>query len=209
MELYIGRSMKKIIIGLFMLFAVVCFASQASWAGIFECPDSPIACNYAAIGYQNNCWTNLKNGCQPCYNRRCPKLITSYKKLHHQANSSCLSKIIKSGRVDGCSLPKDINVMYNNIFKAACDEHDICYHTDDGKIICDINFHSNMYQICESYYTGLLNRIQKEVCKRVADTFYMGVHLTKDSDKADQNWKNKNCTSNKINTKKKNKKKKK
>ena len=199
--------MKKIIIGLFMLFSVVCFASQASWA---DCPNAPISCGYGAIGWQGTCWHGI-GGCQTCGPKHCPSLITSYKKLHHQINTPCISKMFKSKRIDGCSTPAGVNILYSEVFKAACNEHDICYHTNVSKTTCDNYFHSNMNQICDSYYTGFLNRAQEAACKAAADAFFMAVNVGKfaqDGWNSDQGWKKKNCSpKKKKKEKRKNKKK--
>jgi hypothetical protein len=180
--------MKKLFLGLAVLLFAICLFSQHSLA---DCPNVPAPCDYGAIGWRGTCW-NFPDICKNCGHKYCPDLPDSYKDMPQHVNSSCLKKIL-SGRVDGCSVPKEINPMYRHVFKAACDEHDICYHTDTSKSHCDNDFRNNMLYICDHYYKGITNVAQEKACEAAAALFYSGVVVGGQSGyDGDQDWK-KNC----------------
>jgi hypothetical protein len=203
--------MKRLFLGLSMLLFAVCIASQNSWS--LSCPSKPASCNYDAKGRQDykvkehkhhkrvslpggghkNVTTPSTFSCDKTGSNHCPSLIKKFKNLHHQVTTSCLSKIV-SKRVDGCSVPKGVKTMYKEVFKAACNEHDICYHSDASKSTCDADLYGNMNQICDSYYTGLPNRVQEEKCKAASEVFYEAVKKGGQGGfNGDQAWKNKWC----------------
>jgi len=72
---------------------------------------------------------------------------------------------------NGCSTPKGISWGWgnNDLFKSACDNHDICYTTPGNpKGYCDRKMLSEMFKICEG---GSL------LCKSWARDYYSAVNL--------------------------------
>lgn len=182
--------LKKMLLCSGTLLFAICFSAPSLWA---SCPNVPAVCDYGAIGWQGTC-LHFPKVCKDCGPKHCPDLPASYTDLPDQINSSCLEKIISSGRVDGCSIPKEVDPMFGKVFKAACDEHDICYHTDTAKSHCDNDLRNNIVYTCDQYYKGIANEGQKKACETAASLFYLGVVTGGQGgyDK-DQDWKNKNC----------------
>lgn len=180
---------KKMLSGLGTLACAICFSASYLWAA--SCPNVPATCDYGAIGWQGTC-LHLPV-CKTCGPKHCPDLPGSFKDLPYQINTPCLDKIV-ANRVDGCSIPKDVDPMFGKVFKAACDEHDICYHTDTAKSHCDNDLRNNILYTCDNYYNGIANEPQKSACKTAASLFYLGVVAGGQSgyDK-DQEWKSNNC----------------
>lgn len=72
---------------------------------------------------------------------------------------------------NGCSTPKGISWGWgnNDLFKSACDNHDICYTTPGNpKGYCDRKMLSEMFQICEG---------GSFLCKSWARDYYNAVNL--------------------------------
>ncbi|MEW6594602.1 MAG: hypothetical protein AB1413_07010 [Thermodesulfobacteriota bacterium] len=170
---------------------LACLVAQPSLA---SCPNIPASCDYLAVGWQGTCF-HLPNVCKPCGPKHCPDLPGSFRDMPQQINTPCLDKIIKAGRIDGCSVPEKIDPMYRHVFKAACDEHDVCYHSDTAKAHCDNDFRDNMLYICDHYYKGAANAFQEKACEDAALIFYGAVSIGGQNgyDK-DQKWKKEHCS---------------
>ena len=72
---------------------------------------------------------------------------------------------------NGCSTPKGISWGWgnNDLFKSACDNHDICYTTPGNpKGYCDKKMLSEMFKICEN---------GSSLCKSWAQDYYSAVNL--------------------------------
>ncbi len=195
--------MKNILYGLFAFFVVVFMAPQSSWA--LSCPTLPVSCGYTATGWQHyklvkpeihtDKWGRItsrpKPFCEKTGSHGCGDKLGSYHKqryIDHGGKASCISKIVDNGRVDGCSVPKEVDNMYGHLFVGACEEHDINYHFSSKKT-ADNNFLGNMKQICEHFYVGSQNKAQKASCYAAANVFHKAVvEKGQGGYKADHDW---------------------
>lgn len=173
-----------------------------------DCSDSEgLQCPTGNVGWQGKCnkpdYPLHPVNCEPCGPKHCPP--SSHKHVEKQVNPMCLEKILKSGRVDGCSVPSLPGIeQYKHVFKASCDEHDICYHDKDTKKEeCDKDFHLNMLHTCEGFLTGKTTAftdagIALTACRRMADAWYKGVAMSGATPwgkgfKADRDWAKEHC----------------
>lgn len=57
-----------------------------------------------------------------------------------------------SSYVNGCTMPLDLDIWYTDIFKDACNIHDICYfcgnNFDRSRLDCDSKFLEDMNSVC-------------------------------------------------------------
>jgi hypothetical protein len=176
--------MKNRVYGLFVFLVVVFMAPQSSWA--LSCPTKPVSCGYKAMGWQHYTLVVPKGSfghkpkkpyCKKRGSHGCGDKLGSYHKqryVDHGGKASCMSKIVDAGRVDGCSVPSEVDNMYGHLFVGACEEHDINYHLSSKKM-SDNNFLGNMRQICEHFYVGSQNNAQKASCYAAAKVFHKAV----------------------------------
>ena len=129
--------MKSITTGL-MITGVL--ATTAVYA---DCSDTLIGADNRAGRYQwtGRCYEGPIKGCEPCgpeHTLTIPERTTGW--------GTCSRTFIASYRADGCSVPFG---RYKERFKAACDEHDVCYATPGkDKPFCDDAFERNMLSMC-------------------------------------------------------------
>lgn len=119
-------------------------------------------------------------------------------------NGSCMaSGCDLSQRVDGCSIPLNdpTSNAYKNIFRNACNAHDVCYHAPWDRISdywsgfnrCNDNFWNDMNSICDS------GAVDWATCRVVASVWADAMNFdplrTKFSDSFanDQAWMRSNC----------------
>ncbi|HXU30015.1 MAG TPA: RICIN domain-containing protein [Thermoanaerobaculia bacterium] len=133
------------------------------------------------------------------------KLGSSWSWSHFQCetNGSVLGAALNScrnpncngvgGRADGCSIPvPGLKQMWNEIFHAACDLHDVCYATiGTTKTRCDQQFLFNMKSICGM--PGVGSALYSS-CLTSAATMFDAVALAAQSSyDGGQNWARGNC----------------
>lgn len=161
-----------------------------AWQGtaLADCPDKEgLKCPTGDVGWVGQCASVSIKGmsCDPCggHSTHCPP--ASANDVWKKANSKCRQKIIKSGRVDGCSAPDLPHFKYyKNVFKASCDEHDICYHTTKvSKKDCDGAFLENMKKTCDTFLDGKTTAftaagIARADCIRVATEWAAAVSVS-------------------------------
>jgi hypothetical protein len=172
-------------------------------------PPKTVDCGYKAVGSQGYklVTPNAKFGetpkrpyCKKHGGNGCGNRLSSYHDQRYVDHgwASCISKVVDTGRVDGCSVPKKVDNMYGHLFNGACEEHDINYHVSSKKT-ADNNFLGNMKQICEHFYLGSQNSAQKHACYSAAATFYVAVHEKgQEGYDSDHAWRKKHCKIKKI-----------
>ncbi len=148
--------------------------------------------------WQGRCF-KLTKGCQPC-----GKIHTRKIKYMTKRHGSCSRRTIASERADGCSAPStrfffkqpglptnprkliQLKTPYKYKFKAACDEHDVCYSSlGRNKRVCDRSFYNNMIDMCKRSGKG---------CKSMAWVYFRFVSALGNSSYLDgQNYANKKC----------------
>ncbi len=168
------------------------------WVGqaAADCPDVPISCDYGAVGWQGQCYSFPV--CQDCGPAQCPHVLPDYRFLPFLIDESKCPEA-KTRASDGCSNPSSdpASAVYNDVFKIACDAHDVCYSSKGvPKVLCDINFYQNMSFICRDFYKGVVNTAQRFSCLAAAGIYADAVSLTPQGAQAysdDQDWANKCC----------------
>jgi hypothetical protein len=160
---------------LFSAFAVAVMILSAGTAAA-DCPDRVIELGKyegrdGRFQWQGQCFRGVLKGCKPCgpvHKKKVPYLT--------KGGGSCTRKMIANHRADGCSAPsgevKDVKLAtpYKWKFKAACDEHDVCYATPGTeKEWCDRAFYQNMMATCKHAPEG---------CGSMAYVFFQAVYKT-------------------------------
>jgi len=135
-----------------------------------------------------------KETCLPNNGRPGKPIITAM--LDHCPVAAKCKKSLP-GRVDGCSVPKPLfpqREEVQELFGAACVGHDLCYNTHGvKKALCDGQFKSNMFAICNVAFTKPLPLWSS--CIVQAEAVYEAVaNLADSSFESDQKWAKDHCT---------------
>lgn len=154
-----------------------------------DCPDKLIGANDRSGKYQWQGQCLKITGCRPC-----GPVHTRNIKYKTKGYGKCSRNKIASKRADGCSAPSGkykklyLSTPYKKKFKAACDEHDVCYATyGKKKRDCDKAFDRNMADMCKRAGKG---------CKPMAYAFFNAVFLAGlPSYRNGQKYANENCKS--------------
>lgn len=190
---FLGLGSWRVVFALAAFIGLGAAGQGSAWA---DCPDVPAACPYLAWGWQGQCWDVA--WCSDCGPAKCPSLPGIYRVLPRLADESKCPEA-KSRATDGCSnkLSDPASKLYNDVFKTACDAHDVCYSIKGvPKVLCDMNFYQNMSYICRDFYQGAANAAQRFSCLSAAGIYADAVSLTPQGAKAysdDQDWANKCC----------------
>lgn len=156
-----------------VLGALLCCAASAR----ADCPDEPVSCALGALGTQGTCWDLKRLSCRACGPRRCPTPPTAVPTTYTYA---CVATV-RADKVqyDGCSNPltDGLSTLYKQLFRPACEQHDLCYHNPLGitKATCDNDFRRNMTWLCRDYYKGTRNQAQLSLCLTAVGTWYSTV----------------------------------
>lgn len=134
----------------------------------------------------NTCWNWAHAQCETCV----AVVDRALQKCSNPCNAQWRS------RADGCSIPVEgLKQIWNEVFHAACDLHDLCYaslgHTQED---CDRWFLGNMKAICS--FPGIATfGVGKTSCLSSAEVIYRAVQ-TKGRSSFDngQVWARNNCS---------------
>lgn len=178
-----------------LLAALLVQLAIPAWA---SCPDQPISCDLGAAGWQGTCWSARKLSCAPCGPRHCPTLPTEVPKRYRYP---CVEVVqADKAQVDGCSNPltDPLSNLYKRVFRAACVQHDTCYHNTINipKPTCDRDFKGNMQWLCNAFYTGTANQAQRASCLSAAEVWFTTVStvpLAEQLWRSDHAWTSAHC----------------
>ncbi len=176
------EGIRKNTVALLAVVTAVLAIASANPVKALGCSDSHWACANGSDLAFGKCldWS----GCQVCHSNwqegcrerdaRCDDIKEGNKTWNTPAK-----------RIDGCSAPDEAG--YNETFRAACNEHDVCYGTPGRtKGDCDSDFLKNMSTVCNNRVGGSL-----QGCIKAASAYAAAVgnrHEAQDGYKWGQEW---------------------
>ena len=149
-----------------------------------DCPSYTFACPTGQPFNVGTCWSWGDWQCETCGS----VLTIAMSRCSNNCGSQWAS------RADGCSIPvPGLKEIWNEVFHAACDLHDLCYaslgHTQAD---CDRWFDVNMIQICQ--FPGIGSAFGFAACIDSAQVIYQAVVVGgKSSFDNGQVWAKTNC----------------
>mmetsp|Transcript_100502 Transcript_100502/g.199615 ORF Transcript_100502/g.199615 Transcript_100502/m.199615 type:complete len:206 (-) Transcript_100502:129-746(-) len=140
-----------------------------------NCPDGSVTCTDGTTKTFGRCLKMASLSCDSCDSGAAVALMRA-----------CNASPCAHGREDGCSVPKSLSNLYNDVFDAACRIHDACYSTPGrAKDFCDTIFKHNMLASCNDKRKDV--DIGGVTCSAAAEAFYLAVkELAQSSYEKDQ-----------------------